>query len=172
MGLKVRFHFLRHVGETAARRGYLSSEDGECVASAARLQRLFRRHTPTTPQRVSLITIPPNTHTHTRRNSANAHKTLIEHLNVNLTFFRGGKKQLGARMFRCFSPSSLPSSRPDQGSFILRKISVIGSSAHLSTGANVKDGEAGGWGEKRRGRERDGGREMTEERGGLSEIRR
>lgn len=95
-----------------------------------------------------------NTHAHTGRNSANAHKTLIEHLNVNLTFFRGGKKQLGARMFRCFSTSSLPSSRPDQGSFILRKISVIASSAHLSRGANVKDGGGEAGREKREGDDR------------------
>lgn len=86
------FLIMCRIVQTVARRGHLV-RDGECVISAARRRRLSCRHTPTAPQRVSLITISTlgDTHTHAHGNCANTHKTLIEHLNVNLTFFRGGK---------------------------------------------------------------------------------
>lgn len=84
-----------YVIKTVARRGHLVWA-GECVIGAARRQRLSCCHTPAAPQRVSLITIGTQGATHTHApNSMDTHKTFIEHLNVNLTFF-GGKKQLGA----------------------------------------------------------------------------
>ncbi len=97
--------------KTVARRGHLVWA-GECVISAARHQRLSCRHTSVAPQRVSLITVSTLWHTHTHKcahpEQADTHKTFIEHLNVNLTFFGGKKAIKGLNVLLFFSPLSRP----------------------------------------------------------------
>lgn len=75
-----------YVIKTVARRGHLVTI-GDYVIGAAQRQHLSYCHTPAAP-----VSHYRHTHMHTQ-NSTDTHKTFIEHLNVNLTFF-GGRGQL------------------------------------------------------------------------------